>query len=516
MPAPRSSRPLFTAAEAAFLRAVVRMGTVNPFLEDRIAAESEALGHDFQKVGRVMINLGGANENVRRVGARLGPLLGRIAQRLADGAAATAEERTLYQEACYYFLYDTFDVRLGAHRGGSDAPVGFYEAFKKEYTRLLDVARAPESPLPVEHLFACYFQIRRAYEHIYAGLLGSSLPVARLRAAVWETIFTCYLRSYLGGLFARLTDIPTLVTGPTGTGKELVAEAIGYSRYLPFNPETARFSASYDADFHPLNLSALSPQLIESELFGHRLGAFTGAIHEKPGWLELAGEHGTLFLDEIGELDAGLQVKLLRALEKRTFQRLGDTKVRFLLGRIVAATHRDLAEAMAKGTFRSDLYYRLCGHLITTPSLREQLDDAPDDLGNLVRSIALRVAGPRFAEPLADATLRWIATELPPDYPWPGNVRELSQCVRNMMMSRAYRPAVRQAAEAARDDFRRQLESGTLPLAEVVRWYSTVARANAGSLQETARRLGVDRHHVADKIDEALLARLLKERAGKR
>ena len=325
----------------------------------------------------------------------------------------------------------------------------------------------------------------------------------------------CDIRSYQEGLFARLTDIPTLVTGPTGTGKELVAEAIGFSRYLPFDPDKRRFSALYNEDFHPLNLSALSPLLIESELFGHQRGAFTGAWHEKQGWLELVGQHGTVFLDEIGELDASLQVKLLRAIEKRTFQRLGETKVRRLLGRIVAATPRDLAEAMESGAFRADLYYRLCGHLITTPSLREQLDDSPEDLGNLVRSIALRVAGPRFAETLAEATERWIAAELPPDYPWPGNVRELSQCVRNMMMSRAYRPARTRAPDSAPDDFQRRLAAGTLTLAEVVRWYSTVARANAGSLQETARRLGIDRHHVADKIDEELLARLLKERAGK-
>ena len=188
----------------------------------------------------------------------------------------------------------------------------------------------------------------------------------------------CDIRSYQEGLFARLTDIPTLVTGPTGTGKELVAEAIGFSRYLPFDPDKRRFSALYNEDFHPLNLSALSPLLIESELFGHQRGAFTGAWHEKQGWLELVGQHGTVFLDEIGELDASLQVKLLRAIEKRTFQRLGETKVRRLLGRIVAATHRDLAEAMESGAFRADLYYRLCGLSVELPPLRARpLDILP-------------------------------------------------------------------------------------------------------------------------------------------
>ena len=516
MPSPRPRRPFWSASELAFLRAVVRLLAANPFLPERLDAERDALGPDFVEVGQVMTNRGTVNENVRRIGARLGPLLERARQRLADGVAATAEERALYRDACLYLLYDRFDVRFDALLEKGAPRVGFYKEFADEHARLLGVAGAPEpAPEPLS-LFACFFQIRRAYRFLFTCVLGGSLAAARLRAAVWEAIFTTDLRAYQDGLFACVAEVPTLITGPTGTGKELVAQTLGGSRYLPFNPSTKRFVARHDAHFHPLNLSALSPSLIESELFGHHKGSFTGALADTPGWLEEVGPWGTVFLDEIGELEEKLQVKLLRVLERRTFQRLGERKERRFEGRIVSATNRDLAAEMAAGRFRGDLYYRLCGQLITTPSLREQLDGAPEEMSHLVRFFAAKVSKPRFAEALAEKAERWIAANLPLDYPWPGNVRELEQCVRSIMMSGRYRPAQASAAPATAaaagqgsDDFQRRFDAGALSAEEVLRRYVTVVHAQTGSQRETARRLGIDRAQIAAKIDAPLLARLL-------
>src|SRR5205085_3415278 len=117
--------------------------------------------------------------------------------------------------------------------------------------------------------------------------------------------------------------------------------------------------------FHALSLSALSPTLIESELFGHRRGSFTGAIDDRAGWLEVCRPLGTVFLDEIGEIDPAVQVKLLRVLQTRTFVRLGDTRNRKFTGKIIAATNRDLAQQMQLGQIREDFYYRLCSDMIT-------------------------------------------------------------------------------------------------------------------------------------------------------
>src|SRR5207244_4143346 len=139
-----------------------------------------------------------------------------------------------------------------------------------------------------------------------------------------------------------------------------------------------------------------------------------------------------VFLDEIGELDAGIQVKLLRVLQTGRFQKLGASDDLEFRGKIIAATNRDLAAEMRAGRFREDFYYRLCADRITTPSLREQLADAPDDLHDMLRFIARKEIGEAEAESLAAEVGDWIRQNLGRDYPWPGNFRELEQCVRNV------------------------------------------------------------------------------------
>ena len=231
------------------------------------------------------------------------------------------------------------------------------------------------------------------------------------------------MRRYRRSLYRRMHDVTTLVTGPSGTGKELVARAIALSRYIPFDSQREMFVTNLDGAFHALNLSALSPTLIESELFGHRKGAFTGALEDRVGWLESCPPLGTVLLDEIGELDASIQVKLLRVLQTREFQRIGETTPREFKGKLIAATNRDLDAEMRAGRFREDLYYRLCADLIATPSLRDQLRDSPDELPNLVLFVSERVVGADEASDLADEVLACIERDLGADYAWPGNVQ---------------------------------------------------------------------------------------------
>src|SRR5262249_54292501 len=154
-------------------------------------------------------------------------------------------------------------------------------------------------------------------------------------------------------------DITTLITGPSGTGKDLVAEAIGLSRYIPFDPKRQCFEEDFGGAFHPVNLAALPSELIESELFGHCKGSFTGAVQDRAGWLEICKGTHSVFLDEIGDLAPALQVKLLRVLQNRTFQRVGETTIRRFEGKVIAATNRDLGLEVQAGRFRRDLYYRL-------------------------------------------------------------------------------------------------------------------------------------------------------------
>jgi transcriptional regulator with PAS, ATPase and Fis domain len=302
-------------------------------------------------------------------------------------------------------------------------------------------------------------------------------------------------------------DFTTLISGPSGTGKELVARAIGLSRFIPFDPETVRLADEPAGSFHPLNLSALSPTLIESELFGHRRGAFTGAVTDRVGWLEVCRPLGAVFLDEIGELEPAIQVKLLRVLQTRTFQRLGETTDRRFQGKLIAATNQNLPAKIENGSFREDFYYRLCSDIITTPTLREQLNDYPEDLANLVHFLTQRIVGDE-AQPLARQVQRWIEQNLGQDYAWPGNVRELEQCVRNVIVRGNYQPRAVAQTATPRQNLAANFLSGSITADELLSNYCTLVYSVCGSYEQAAQRLKLDRRTVKSKVDAALLARL--------
>jgi transcriptional regulator with AAA-type ATPase domain len=504
--------------ERELLEAISRLTYCNPFLGERIEWERRALGEAFTPffaVWHPRADLLGNNPNVQRIAELAAGLAETLRGRLAAGAEASGAEVGLYRDLVLYLLYARYQERflamiLGERARTDRRRAGFYREFRADFDRYLDL---PPVPPPAraepEHVFACFFQVRRAFFYTFHSIAGSSMPAARLRAQVWQSVFTHDLRRFQRSLYARMGDVTTLVTGPSGTGKELVARAIGLSRYIPFDPGEATFRESYEESFFPLNLSALSPTLIESELFGHRRGAFTGAVADRVGWFEVCPPLGTVFLDEIAEIDVAVQVKLLRVLETRTFQRLGATDDRRFRGKVIAATNRDLGVEMRAGRFREDLYYRLCSDVVAAPSLHERIADSPEELPALALFLAQRLAGDDEAPELAREVEEWVERELGRDYPWPGNVRELAQCVSNVLIRREYRPAAAAGGTAdVRGELAREFTAGELPAEEVLRRYCTLVYARAGSYQEAARRLGLDRRTVKSRVDGGLLARL--------
>jgi transcriptional regulator with AAA-type ATPase domain len=515
-----TSRSLLSDRERELAGGISELAHANPFGPERLARERQVLGSEFVPFDVVWHARGDErNPNVPRIAVLAEEMAAALRNRLA-GARPSREDLGLYRDLVFYVLYERyrepfFEVLQAAKAGERRGTVPFYRDFLADLGHFLDLPRARwEEPLDPPHVFACFFQIRRAFHFTFRTIVGGSLPAARLRAQVWESIFTHDLRRYRRVLYRTLADVTTLVTGPSGTGKELVARSIAWSRYVPFDPEAGTFRESWAESFFPLNLSALSPTLIESELFGHRRGAFTGAVADHSGWLEVCPPLGAVFLDEIGEVEPAIQVKLLRVLETRTFQRLGESRPRRFQGKIVAATNRDLAEQMRAGRFRADLYYRLCSDILVTPSLRERIADSPSELSDLVLFLVQRTLGEELAELSEDVAReveRWIRDNLGLDYPWPGNVRELAQCVNNVLIRRNYQPAQPARpddASGVRERLAEEILAGGLTAEDVLRRYCTLVYAEAGSYEEAARRLGLDRRTVKSRVDPELLLRL--------
>lgn len=213
------------------------------------------------------------------------------------------------------------------------------------------------------------------------------------------------------------SEASVLILGESGTGKEVVARNLHH------------YSSRRERPFVPVNCGAIPGELLESELFGHEKGAFTGAITSRKGRFELA-EGGTLFLDEIGDMPMPMQVKLLRVLQERTFERVGSNRTQFADVRVIAATHRNLDAQIANGHFREDLYYRLNVFPIEMPALRERPEDIPLLIHELITRIELDNRG---SVRLTKAALTSLC-----HYPWPGNVRELANVVERLVILHPY------------------------------------------------------------------------------
>jgi len=237
---------------------------------------------------------------------------------------------------------------------------------------------------------------------LFRSLVGSSRAIQQVRSMIQQVAGS---------------DANVLILGESGTGKEVVARNLHYH------------SVRRDGPFVPVNCGAIPGDLLESELFGHKKGAFTGAISDREGRFEMA-EGGTLFLDEIGDMSLQMQVKILRVLQERTFERVGSNESLTSNVRIIAATHRNLEQAIEAGEFREDLYYRLNVFPIDMPPLRARVEDIPLLVNELVRRIEHEKRGSVRLSPGAIYALC--------QYGWPGNVRELANLVERLAIIHPY------------------------------------------------------------------------------
>jgi two-component system response regulator HydG len=284
------------------------------------------------------------------------------------------------------------------------------------------------------------------------------------------------------------TPSPVLITGETGVGKDLVARAIHMRSEQSYGP------------FVALNCGAQSETLLESELFGHERGAFTGAVKARRGRLEMAN-NGTLFLDEIGEISPKMQISLLRVLEDKTFRRVGGNQPIETHFRLISATHRDLKQLIREEQFREDFFYRINVFSIDIPPLRERVEDIPVLADYFIGSYAAETG-----KPVEGMTQR--ALDILCAYPWPGNVRELRNVIeRVVVIARGRMIGARELRflQDREDD----CQLGTMTLKEMeIRHIQATLEACDGNITRAAKQLGIDRVTLSRKLKRYAIGRV--------
>ena len=433
---------------------------------------------------------------VRRIGAALDALeaTGRCDPRRHAGDDRRIVEYAVLFDAYYRSREDLDGLIVEQERAGDESVAAPFAAdvadglWRRGFTA--DAAR---------RALALFFQIRRAFHLIDRALVGASPCMRGLRRDLWNGIFTRDIRLYSERLWSRMEDFSTLLLGETGAGKGAAAAAIGRAGHIPFDARTGRFGESFTRAFVETNLSGVPEPLLESELFGHRRGAFTGAVDDREGLFARCSPHGAIFLDEIGETSVHVQVKLLRVLQERTFVPVGDRAPQRFRGRVIAATNRPLAELRA-GRMRDDLYHRLSSDVIVVPPLRQRLREDAGELPRLVAHVLERLLG-EPAPDLVEDCCAAIEEQLAPDHPWHGNVRELEQCLRRLLLKGRYDAGP--AAPTGRSSLLAPLVEEGFDARGLLAAYCRELHAIHGSYQRVADVVGLDPRTVRKYVGTA-------------
>jgi DNA-binding NtrC family response regulator len=480
-----------TKADRRFLRDVEQVIFGNPF-----SAEREP------RLGRLIA--GARSDDVPRDFATLtGVVRARMQSYEVDGIVDRrrfgSEDRPLVDAAllsqAYNRVVPDLDRLIERQAGGAGGlePVSFGDR------TLADLVVSGFSEAEASQFFALFFQVRRAYYFVDRLLVGNAPSMRQLRLQLWNSLFTHDARTYARWLWSRMEEFSTLLLGETGTGKGSAAAAIGRSGFIPYLADRRRFAADFTASFVSINLAQFPLTLIESELFGHRKGAFTGAIDHHQGLFERCSAHGALFLDEIGEVGASVQIKLLQVLQERVFTPIGSHDAKRFAGRVIAATNRPLEELRQTGRFRDDFFYRLCSQVVVVPPLRQRIAEDPTELQRLVALLTARMIGEPAPE-VSRSVMVALRRDLPDGYPWPGNVRELEQAVRRILLTNSYRGDTVDASRSSEDQLVAAVRGGSLAVDELVGRYCAMLYRRHATFAEVAGRTGLDRRTVRKHI----------------
>ncbi len=485
-----------TARERQFFGLIAEAVFANPFGDEREEILRKILGRE---AGATSARDDRAELLHREVAQRLRRL---ESAKLATLDAFQGEDREILKIVflfdAYHFCYGRLQAHIDEQIRAGDRPCAV--RFAAEVLAFLQ--RRGFTPEEARRYFSLFYQLRRAHRFIDKGLTGRCPSMKELRRQLWNSVITHDIRWYDSFLMDRMEDFSTLLLGETGTGKGTAAAAIGRAGLIPFDEKNGVFVESFTRSFMAINLSLFPEPLIEAELFGHKKGAFTGAVDDHEGVFARCSPHGSILLDEIGEVSVPVQIKLLQVLQERVFSPVGGHERQHFRGRVIAATNRSLEKRGGRGVFRDDFYYRLCSNIIRVPPLRTRLAEDPGELDALLMHVLTRMAG-EGAETLLDRVRDAIRRCLPESYAWPGNVRELEQCVRSILVTNGYQADKAIHSTAPRQRFFEGMGAGTLSAHEVLAAYCALLFERHGTLAEVARRTQLDRRTVKKYVEES-------------
>ena len=476
-----------TASQRKFFGLVAQAAFLNPFSPMREETD---------------LKLGGTT-SATPPHERIALMMKEISERVFKLEAAGMVDLRRYQAADYEMLrntllFDAFhqfipriDRHIESQIKAGDKPLAVN--FAGELLGLL--ARWGFDRADALHALSIFFQLRRAYYFIARSLVGGSPCMLEFKRRLWNNLFTTDMPQYTRLLWRRLEDFSTLLLGETGTGKGAAAAALGRSGYIPFDECKGTFVESFMRAFVSINPCQYPESLVESELFGHRKGAFTGAIDHHQGVLARCSSHGAIFIDEIGDVGIPVQVKLLQVLQDRAFSPVGGHERVTFQGRVIAATNRPLAELRARGDFRDDFYYRLCSDVITVPTLRQRFAEDPGELEIMLVALVTRLVGspsPELVHRIHDALMQSPGSA----YEWPGNVRELEQAARQILLTGAYHVQVSAIADAGSSSWVQTMEYGALDAEQLVAAYCRHLHRRLGTYEAVAKHVRLDRRTV--------------------
>ncbi len=485
----------FNQSERKFISLVHRAAFSNPFSEERDSV-------DYQIVNLKKNKSDNANEVLKILIDQVKKLFIKLdkhgACKIKDFSEKDRELiKYTYLFVIFHELANDFDelIQFQIKSGDKSVKVKFADkAIKKLEKRGLSHTEALR-------FFSLFYQMRRAFYFISHALTGKCKAMKKLKCSLWNSVFTYDMGVYDKFLLDKMEDFSTLILGETGSGKGSAAAAIGKSGFIAFDNVMGCFKENFNNNFISINLSQYPETLIESELFGYKKGAFTGAIEDYKGVFSLCSQYGSLFLDEIGDVSTHVQIKLLQILQERTFSPVGSHKIHRFKGRVIAATNKSLDGLRKSGKFRDDFYYRLCSDIIGVPTLKHRLSESPDELVELITSIVQRIIGTNSLV-LEQNILKILSKNIPSDYNWPGNVRELEQAVRSIFLTGNYKGDISIESDDQLSNMIKKIENANLSAGDLLSNYCSFLYDRYGTYEKVAKITELDRRTVKKYLEK--------------